>query len=44
MNLDVNELDMLPAIEETNGGPSLTTACCTNCPTSQITQLLSHGC
>lgn len=40
MNLNVNELDMLPAIHDTDG-PELFSACCNQC-TSSLMLLTNH--
>lgn len=42
MNLDVNPLDLMPAVESTGAEPQLTTACCTNCYSSLM--LVTNGC
>jgi hypothetical protein len=42
MNLNVNELDLLPAVEETGGGPELYSGCCLRCYSS--INFLTNGC
>ena len=42
MNLNINELDMLPAIEATGDGPELFSACCTQCWSSMA--VFTNGC
>ncbi|MFD9890188.1 hypothetical protein [Amycolatopsis sp. NPDC058986] len=42
MGLNINELDLLPALEAVDGGPELMSSCCRECSSSFM--VVSHIC